>query len=101
MWKSVYFAFINNGTLVYICDKNGNSIDQYAQWIYIGVRKGHYTYQPKPIDMSSFLPPMENKMYGYLYANDDFSRINLIWMNCTWVFEECDPADLEAPDVFY
>lgn len=110
--KRRYYAFINNNSIIYECDANGNAKTDILgrpstlRYKYIRTSGDVFIYQ-------QYSPGIQT-MWGYtgdamgisfLYVSSDFRRINdKLCDNCgTYVFEQKDPnsSTVEAPVQMY
>ena len=103
--RRTYFAFINNNSIIYECDANGNILGYGgAKFKYIRRSGNVYIYQEyRPLNTPwGYSDVMQS---SFLYVSSDFQRINYkMCENCgSYVYEQKDPnsSTIEAPVHMY
>lgn len=109
--KRTYFAFINNNSVVYECDANGNIKTgafggTTAKYKYIGRSGDVFIYQEYYPGIYTMWRYSGDRMgISYLYVSSDFRRINTkLCEGCgSFVYEQKDPnsSTVEAPVQMY
>ena len=99
-----YYTFINNKSVCYHSDKDGNKTQYGMTFIYEGSNNGILTYAYRPKDPYMNVP-LPSK---YIYFSSDYSRINKIEKSSldnivyTWVYEKVMAPDKQnAPTQLY